>query len=317
MLILRKPPFPLTAVYSGLTPSEDFAVNIRLSSKDGLLETIATSSNSSGEITIEIPKSLQNYDDTYALEIVDSENELVLEDNLTIERPYVDPSTLGSTASEIAEYTKHERLARAIIDSITGGFYFKLEDLELTGQGTDYMPVWNRTYKVIKAYENTVLVYDASLENPAIGSYNYLISQDKTAIIKDPAYRVGEYNRSESAPIGSDLANSDSISLFDTSDSGNMIAVKFGVLYPEGVDYIFEVEQGYKVVPYDIQDATRMLIDDIVCGRLEYFKRYITDYSTDQFKIKVSESALDGTGNILVDKILEKYIVNVGKPGVI
>jgi hypothetical protein len=60
-----------------------------------------------------------------------------------------------------------------------------------------------------------------------------------------------------------------------------------------------------------------MLINDISCGKLEYFKRYVTDYSTDQFKIKIDASALEGTGNILVDKILDRYVTNVKKPGIL
>jgi hypothetical protein len=80
---------------------------------------------------------------------------------------------------------------------------------------------------------------------------------------------------------------------------------------------LFSLETGYKVVPYDIQDAATMLIDDIKCGKMEYHKRYILDYSTDQYKIKIDKSALSGTGNILVDKILEKYITNFGTPGVL
>jgi hypothetical protein len=113
------------------------------------------------------------------------------------------------------------------------------------------------------------------------------------------------------------MASSDSFSMFDTSDSGNTIALKSGVLFPQGTDYLFFLETGYRVIPYDIQDATRMLINDISCGKLEYFKRYITDYSTDQFKIRIDSSALSGTGNILVDKILDKYITNVKKPGIL
>jgi hypothetical protein len=113
------------------------------------------------------------------------------------------------------------------------------------------------------------------------------------------------------------MASSDSFSMFDTSDSGNTIALKSGVLFPQGADYLFLLETGYRVIPYDIQDATKMLINDISCGKLEYFKRYVTDYSTDQFKIKIDASALEGTGNILVDKILDRYVTNVKKPGIL
>jgi hypothetical protein len=317
MLILRKPPFPLSAVYSGLSPSSDFTVLLKSSSRNEAFATIELSSSNIGKLTIEIPETLQKYDDEYSLEVLDENGDTVIEDNLAVERPYVDPSTLATTASDIAKYTEHESLARAIIDSITGGFYFKKDYLETIGQGTDYISLWDRTYKILKAYENSILVYDSSLEQPALDGFNYLITKDKTSIIKDPIQDAGEYNRSESAPVGTLMANSDSISMFDTSDSGVTLGMKFGVLFPSGTDYIFEVEKGYKVIPIDIQDATKMLIEDIACGKLEYFKRSIVDYSTDQFKIKIEKSALSGTGNILVDKILDKYITDVKKPGVL
>jgi hypothetical protein len=317
MLILRKPPFPLSAVYSGLSPSSDFTVLIKSSTRNQTITTLELSSSNAGKLIIEIPETLQKYDDEYALEVLDENNDTVIEDNLAVERPYVDPSTLATTASDIAKYTEHESLARAIIDSITGGFYFKKDYLETIGQGTDYISLWDRTYKILKAYENSILVYDSSLEQPALDGFNYLITKDKTSIIKDPIQDAGEYNRSESAPVGTLMANSDSISMFDTSDSGVTLGMKFGVLFPSGTDYIFEVEKGYKVIPIDIQDATKMLIEDIACGKLEYFKRSIVDYSTDQFKIKIEKSALSGTGNILVDKILDKYITDVKKPGVL
>jgi hypothetical protein len=317
MLILRKPPFPLSAVYSGLSPSSDFTVLLKSSSRNEAFATIELSSSNIGKLTIEIPETLQKYDDEYSLEVLDENGDTVIEDNLAVERPYVDPSTLATTASDIAKYTEHESLARAIIDSITGGFYFKKDYLETIGQGTDYISLWDRTYKILKAYENSILVYDSSLEQPALDGFNYLITKDKTSIIKDPIQDAGEYNRSESAPVGTLMANSDSISMFDTSDSGVTLGMKFGVLFPSGTDYIFEVEKGYKVIPIDIQDATKMLIEDIACGKLEYFKRSIVDYSTDQFKIKIEKSSLSGTGNILVDKILDKYITDVKKPGVL
>ena len=102
-----------------------------------------------------------------------------------------------------------------------------------------------------------------------------------------------------------------------TEDSGNVQTVSGGVAFSEGTDYIFLLETGYKVVPNDIQDATKMLINDIKCGRLDYYKRYVKAYSTEQFKIEYDKRLLDGTGNILVDKILNKYVNNIVKPGIL
>ena len=323
MIVLRQPPYDSFISYT-LEPSTEYHVVIKDDDVDVVFEDTLTSSNT-GVLSIDWTGTygeddklydFRKYDETYHVEIT-ADGEIAGEDNLTVERPYLDPTTLGQTASDISVAKDHERLARAIIDSVTGGFYFKTTWLEPVGQGTDYMPIWEKAYKILKVYENAELVYDASLEVPAIGEWNYAITKDKTAITKDPNYAILDFNRAESAPVGVNMAASDSISMFDTSDSGNTLGLKSGVLFNQGTDYLFHLETGYKVVPYDIQDATRMLINDISCGKLEYFKRYVTDYSTDQFKISIDGAAFSGTGNILVDKILDKYVTNVKKPGIL
>jgi hypothetical protein len=169
----------------------------------------------------------------------------------------------------------------------------------------------------LTVHENATLVYDSSEEPKAIGEFNYLITKDKTAITKDPIELTDALNRSERKPARIPLAYSDSISMFDTEDSGNVQTISSGVAFPEGTDYIFLLEVGHKVVPYDIQDAAKMLINDIKCGKLDYYKRYVKMYSTEQFKIEYDKRLLDGTGNILVDKILDKYKNNISKPWVL
>jgi hypothetical protein len=323
MIVLRQAPYNEFLSYT-LEPSTQYSLRVENSDYDVVFEDTITSTNT-GVLSVgwvgvygeaNTPYDFRKYDDVYHVEIT-LDDEIVGEDNLTVERPYVDPNTLGQTASDIAAAKEHERLARAIIDAITGGFYFKTKWLETVGQGTDYMPLWEKSYKILKTYENAELVYDSSLEVPALGEWNYIITRDKTAITKDPAYVITDFNRAESSPVGLNMASSDSISMFDTSDSGNTIALKSGVLFPQGTDYLFFLETGHRVVPYDIQDAAKMLINDISCGKLEYFKRYVTDYSTDQFKISIDSTSLFGTGNILVDKILDKYVTNVKKPGML
>jgi hypothetical protein len=81
--------------------------------------------------------------------------------------------------------------------------------------------------------------------------------------------------------------------------------------FPEGFDYLALLEIGYHQIPGDIVRATELLIDDLSCGKLEYYSRYISDYNTDQFKIKFNSAVFDGTGNIIVDKILSKYYKSI------
>jgi hypothetical protein len=323
MQILRKPPYPLSATYDVPEASTDYIVIIKDQSKDEIIDEQAIESGLNSKLIYEITDNLSKYDDSYSLEIYEDNGgdlgEIVVEDTLEIVRPYIDPASLGTTATEISEYTDYEKLARALIDSVTGGFYFNTKDLEVVGQGTDYIPLWNRTYKILEVYENNVLVYDSSdtVNGPALYDWNYIIIKDKSAITKEPASGAQEFNRSEQQQLNIRVAPSDSYALFDTEDSGNIYTISSGVVFPKGYDYGFKVEQGYRVVPNDIKDATLMLINDIKCGKLDYYKRSIINYSTDQFRIQIDKSALDGTGNILVDKILDKYKNNIVQPGVL
>jgi hypothetical protein len=314
MQILRIPPYPISVTYSVPDASTPYVFVIEDVENQDIIQEVITSTVGA-KVTLELSAEFSKYDKSYYLSIYEEvsdgvlADEPVVEDNLDIARPYIDPSTLGTTASEIAKFTEHENLARTIIDNITGGFYNKKVYVEVVGEGTDYIPVWSKINKVLKVYENAELVYDSSLATPAIGTYDYLITKDKTAITKDPVVFTDSVNRAEKMPSRYSLAPSDSFALFDTEDSGNTYTIHGTVGFPEGYDYIFQVESGYRVVPYDIQAATRMLINDIDCGKLDYYKRYIKTYRTDQFQIEYDKSMLEGTGNILVDKILSKYIV--------
>ena len=325
MEILRRPPYPLSVSYTVPEPSTEYILVI-----EDLLEQVESEiilqSNQNSVITYELTGEYTQYDKSYPVTVYESitvsgvqdvRGDIVVEDNLDITRPYVDPASLGKTPTEIAEYTEHEKLARAIIDSVTDGFYYKRSYLEVVGQGTDYVPLWDKTHKILTVHENATLVYDSSEEPKAIGEFNYLITKDKTAITKDPIELTDALNRAERKPARIPLAYSDSISMFDTEDSGNVQTISSGVAFPEGTDYIFLLEVGHKVVPYDIQDAAKMLINDIKCGKLDYYKRYVKSYSTEQFKIQYDEKLFNGTGNILVDKILDKYKNNISKPWVL
>ena len=322
MQLLRLPPYPLSISYDVPEADTEYILVIQDSSRNVVELEQNVVSTVSSKLEYVLPSLFNTYDESYYLAIYESDEgeqgEIVVEDNLEIMRPYIDPRTLGTTASEISEYTYLEGLARTIIDSVVpGGFYFERSWYEPVGNNTDFMPVWDRTYKILKAYENNELVWDASQNPPALGQWNYLLTKDKTAIIKDWVQQEDSYIRQVGNPQGVPLAESDSYYLYDTEDSTVTFAVAPGVTFPMGWNYLFSLETGYKVVPYDIKDAITMLIDDLKCGKLEYHKRYITRYSTDQFRLEMDKSALNGTGNIIVDKILEKYITNFGTPGVL
>ena len=249
----------------------------------------------SGDI-IQYPLS-SKYDTDYQVIITADldEVETIFDDVFSIVRPYVTPSTLGETASQIAEYTRFEEIARAVIDSvIPEGFYYKKKVLETVGLGADYIPLWMDAKKILAVYENNVLVTDRTYE----------ITQDKTAITEKMLDMV---NRDEQAPLIMPTAMSDIV-------DANLPPLRG---FPNGYDYKFILESGHPAVPSDIARAATLLIDDIKCGRIDYYQRYITSYNTDQFRLQFDKRMFEGTGNIVVDKILSKYAKSITRLGVL
>lgn len=243
------------------------------------------------------------YDTDYRIVITDASGDIIHDDTYEVRRPYVDPNTLGTTASEIETATANEELARAIIDSaIPQGFYYKKTVIETTGLGTDYLPLWIDAKKILTVYENNVLIYDSS--NPNSYIVNFEITKDKTAITQTYS---GELNRRESADLVLPAGGTDYLDLNYTP---------FGI-FPKTYDYKIYLESGYTSVPSDIVKATKFLIEDIECGKMDYYKKYVSDYKTDQYSLKFDSRVFEGTGNILVDKILSKYRKSITRLGVL
>lgn len=292
MEILRVAPYQIEAVLEVSAPSVAYDYTV-LDMADNSISLGIALSDLNSKVSIELPSI---YDNQYTISI-DGEEYVV-----DVVRPYVDSTTKGSTASEVNDYKKHEELARAIIDSvIRDGFYYKKKVYETTGLGADILPVWQGIKKLDQLYENNVLIFDSS--HPEDFSMQYGVTRNGMGVHETYEEAI---NRSESAPLVFPAAASD---LMDTNFSYRG--------FPKGFDYVIVGQFGYKKIPSDIVKAAELLIDDIACGKLDYYKRYISDYNTDQFKIKFDSGVFAGTGNILVDKILSKYQKPVGSLGVL
>jgi len=298
MEILRVPPYADISVNfvvpAGIT-SSTITVNIT-DMADLSVSTLTFLNKMAGNVlNISLPG---NYDSSYRVEIIKNfgaVGETILQDETyEIVRPYVDPSTKGSTASEIATYALNEEIARAVIDSIVvEGFYYKKKVLHFTGTGADYLPIWDDVKKILSVYENNKLVEDRQYE----------VSSDKTAIIEKSSDNI---NRAESSPLVLPAAASDSL-------DPQFVYRGFGKTW----DYLITVEYGHTSVPSDIVRATEMLIHDIECGKLDHYKRFVSSYNTDQYRIQFDKGLFEGTGNIIVDKILSKYTKSITKLGVL
>jgi hypothetical protein len=297
MELLRLPPHDdLTlnfTVPDWYTEETDFY--IRVTDLSDLSEVVTDHTGEAGDsFSYTLPGK---YDGDYRVEFdaVNGVDVLLYDETTELVRPYVDPYTLGTTASEIAEYTRYEEIARAVIDSvIPEGFYYKKKTLEVVGLGADYIPLWWDAKRILSVYENNELVTDRTYE----------ITRDKTAITEVAIDRV---NRNEQAPLILPAAGSDLV-------DANLPPLRG---FPNGYDYKFVLEVGYPTVPSDIVRAATLLIDDIKCGRNDYYQRYISAYNTDQFRLQFDSRVFEGTGNIIVDKILSKYAKSITRLGVL
>ncbi len=191
MQILRVPPYNLSVTLNVGSASTEYDYIITDMADSSVIEDSITSSANSKVV---IPIS-SKYDTQYKIE-VDGDEYFI-----DVVRPYINPDEHGTTASEIATYASNEELARAIIDSVCDvEFYYKKKVIQTTGQGTDYLPIWVNGKKVLKVYENNVLLYDADdLENSVSAfeiipdgsaitmTFNDAINRDESSRILLPA----------------------------------------------------------------------------------------------------------------------------------
>ena len=303
MEALRVPPYPLTLKFDVPTSGDIYTLRLQDLVEHFVEESSITSANL--QITYVVELSKIEFDRSYEVKILNSDEEIVFEDNLDIIRPYTDPNKLGTTASEIAEAKYNELIARSIIDSfVTDGFYNKKVIVQTVGEGLDYIPLWVNAYKVLRVYENDVLIFDVDEET---NDRYFKLTLDNSAIQEYVPDSTESLNRLEKTLPNLPVSYGDlGYYGWDT------------VTFPTGYDYTLVLDAGYKTVPSDIQAATEMLINDIKCGRLDQYKRYVEEYQTDQYKVKFNASKLfNGTGNIIVDQILSKYAKNITRLGIL
>jgi hypothetical protein len=309
MEVLRVPPYPIITTWDVPEANHPYVILLE-DVVDHSIESVEVTSTSGSTVTYTLPRSKAEFDRDFALKIYDTDltGEIVAESNLTVYRPYVDPNKLGTTPTEVADYKYWEIIARSIIDAYLGndsatgeGFYNHKLVIQGIGDGADYFPIWHNPKRILKVYENNTLVYDYETKDD--WEQQYVISPNNASIMR---VQPGTYNRFENHPASLPVATGD-LQYYGRG----------GMAFPRGYDYIFILDVGYKAVPPDIEIATKMLIEDLKCGNNDYYKRFVTQYSTDQFDIRFAPQFLGGTGNNIVDKILNGYKGNVFKPGIL
>lgn len=166
MDILRQQPFPLIFTQEGFEASASHVIAAMDDHAQDLYE-IPVTSDEDGIISTPLPEYFSRYDDEYRVEIYTSSGtnedgtsireDLVWVDTLTIMRPYIDPEILAETEEDQEDAEMYEAVARAIINSITGGFLYQRQTVETVGLGNDYLAIPFRLNKIIRVWKTMFL----------------------------------------------------------------------------------------------------------------------------------------------------------------
>ena len=274
-----------TVSFSDLVPSGVYTIEYSDLLTDETFSASA-SANGSGDISFILNDKYISYDGNLEARVLDTYDEEVIVTNIDVLRPYCDIYSLATELNKtVAQIKEMERIARYIVDSETfGGFKFVRKEKEVVGLGSDYLVIDEKIYKLYKLYENLELVYAV---NAASNDQEFEISKDKTSVILTQT----ETNRVNYNRVWRDRY--------------------LDVDFADGFEYLVDADFGWKVIPQDIQEATRLLVSDISSDNMRYVNKYIESFDNDDFKIKFAKNFNASTGNLVVDRILQKYKNNI------
>lgn len=205
----------------------------------------------------------------------------------------LDPASPSYRSSD--EIYAAEKMARYAIEAYTNAFFGnKVDTIEEFGQGTDVLVVGDYITSVHKLYENDTLVYHNGVMNNF--GYPIVITDTKQAIRIQAEMDLMEY----SSEYTGNLAMSDS-----NYYNGNPT-----FRYPsfrQTWNYKVQGQFGFDSVPSEISECAIMLINDYLCSDSAWRRKYITDIKTSDWNISFGSGSTRGTGNAVVDTILDGF----------
>lgn len=79
--------------------------------------------------------------------------------------------------------------------------------------------------------------------------------------------------------------------------------------WQSGVEFIIEGRWGWEAVPVAVQEAAKVLIEQRFCPGANYRDHYLTSVKAADWRFDYSHLAFVGTGNVVADHLLAKYVV--------
>jgi hypothetical protein len=202
----------------------------------------------------------------------------------------VDYYGIGARPSDLNYYSERdittaEQVARLMVENYTGQkFGTRYDYQEQFGSGSDALELTERMLTIDKVYENSKLVIDYTTGYNVFGYDVELTPTGKAMRIKmDNAYGDVRYDNQVDPTI-----------LYYGSFRSN-------------TRYKIIGQFGYNYVPQDVKLCTMLLCGDLLSNDAAWRTKYLNKVSLAEVSFELAKGAFNGTGNVIVDSILDGY----------
>lgn len=228
--------------------------------------------------------------------------------NSTTETNYVEIVTPYATVSDIIDYygfgtrpqdnnykshaqiTNMEKLARTVINGYTGQqFSLRYGSQEVTGNGSDAAWLTEPIQSIDSIYENGTMVYSASNGSVKYNTFGFDLEITQTSKV----VRI--------------VNNSWDVRYDNQVDP----TVLYYGRFRNQSRYKFTGLIGWNYVPQDVKLAAILLAGDYMSNDSAWRVKYLNKISMSEVSFEMKAGAYNGTGNLIVDNILDQYR-NVG-----
>jgi hypothetical protein len=177
------------------------------------------------------------------------------------------------------------RVARMMIDTELGFSIGKYEKTVVAyGDGADVLLLLEKIISISSIYENDELVINNS-NNYNVFGYEVEVTETGYGI------RVIPTNP------GDDI---------DEEEEFDYIGLNKG-RFRDGYRYEITGTFGWNYVPVEIKQCMYLLINDLLCNDSLWRTKYVKKINSGQMSVELSSQSFNGTGNALVDSILQKF----------
>ena len=204
----------------------------------------------------------------------------------------VDYFNFGTRVSDLnyrdeEEIKSAEFMARMQIENyVSMSFGKRTANQEIFGNGSDALELTERMNSITKIYEDGILVIDYT---------------------SDPVYNIFGWNV-ELTPTYKALRiiNSSGLSVISYDNVVDPTVPEYG-RFRDASRYRIYGEIGWPYVPQDIRRCAVVLSGDYLSMDANWRQKYLNKVTMGDVSFEMAPGAFNGTGNILVDRILDSY----------